>query len=297
MSSPAWMPFYIADYLADTGRLSAAEHGAYMLLIMEYWRTGGRIPNDDRQLARITRMTPEEWSQARPVIEAFFGPNWSHKRIDAEIANSESIMEKRSASARAAANARYAKRTTDAHLTHASRMPDAVQTHAQLQSQSQASAARSSTLPAEAPALAQRAAPADFSEAEKADIRQRCEQAARCQPSGFASILELLREGFDLDGAVLPVLRAKAEDGASPSSWKWYIPAIREGKRDTQSPPASAEVVTEPVEWVRDNDPRFAALHKARGGKPFGYAGQGGNGYHFRKSLVESVFGAEPEAA
>lgn len=93
------MPLYVADYLRDTRRLTAAEHGAYLLLIMEYWTTGA-LPDDDRQLSRITCMTPAEWRRARPNVQPFFTDGWKHKRIDAELARSAEISSKRSASAK-----------------------------------------------------------------------------------------------------------------------------------------------------------------------------------------------------
>ena len=78
------MPLYVADYLADTAHLSAAENGAYLLLIMHYWRTGA-LPVDDRMLQRISRMTPREWSASRDVLASFFDAGWKHKRIENEL--------------------------------------------------------------------------------------------------------------------------------------------------------------------------------------------------------------------
>lgn len=93
-----WMPFYVADYLADTAHLRAAESGAYLHLIMHYWQHDG-LPSDDRKLAAIARMTDAEWRRSRPTIVEFFGPNWRHKRIDKELAKAAAISCKRRASA------------------------------------------------------------------------------------------------------------------------------------------------------------------------------------------------------
>lgn len=82
------MPFYPADYLRDTRHLTTAQHGAYLLLIMEYW-IKGKLPEQDRQLARVACMTVAEWKIAKPVIQAFFHDGWKHKRLDRERARSE----------------------------------------------------------------------------------------------------------------------------------------------------------------------------------------------------------------
>lgn len=90
MSRP-WMPLYVADYRADTAHLSAIEHGAYLLLIMHYWQTGG-LPKEDQQLARIACMTSGEWRRARSVISAFFDVDWRHGRIEFELTEAARIQ-------------------------------------------------------------------------------------------------------------------------------------------------------------------------------------------------------------
>lgn len=113
MSNRAWMPLHITDYLADTGHLNAAEHGAYLMLIMHYWQNGS-LPTDERLLARLARMTKAEWEDSRDVLAMLFGPNWTHKRIDAELAKADEIIEKR----RNAALGRHAKSKEDASAVH-----------------------------------------------------------------------------------------------------------------------------------------------------------------------------------
>jgi len=104
MSHRIWMPLSIVDYLADTGHLSAAEHGAYLLLIMRYWQDGG-LPEDERMIARYSKLDATQWAESRDVLAAFFEDGWRHKRIEAEIAKAEDIISKR----KSAAEQRYSK--------------------------------------------------------------------------------------------------------------------------------------------------------------------------------------------
>src|SRR4051812_25549136 len=95
MSLPR-MSWHIGDYKKDTGHLRAAGHGAYVLLCMHYWATGG-LPNDDKQLAAIACMTDREWKAPLPVLRALFKGEgeWRHKRIDEELIEAEAKYEKR----------------------------------------------------------------------------------------------------------------------------------------------------------------------------------------------------------
>jgi uncharacterized protein YdaU (DUF1376 family) len=94
VSKKPWMPLYIADYLKDTTHLGALESGAYLHLIMDYWTNGG-LPSDERQLARIAKLTDKEWKACRATLQAFFHDGWKHKRIDQEIAHASDVSEKR----------------------------------------------------------------------------------------------------------------------------------------------------------------------------------------------------------
>lgn len=112
-----WMPLYVADYLADTAHLNAAQSGAYLHLIMHYWQTGN-LPDDDAALARIARMTGGEWKKARPIIAPFFSPDWKHKRIDSELAKAADISSKRRASAEQRYNKSGANASANAEQTN-----------------------------------------------------------------------------------------------------------------------------------------------------------------------------------
>jgi uncharacterized protein YdaU (DUF1376 family) len=106
-----WMPVYIGDYLSATNRLTTEQHGAYLLLLMDYWKNGP-IPDNNRTLAQITRMDVDAWSNARSILEAFFevsDGHWKHGRVERELLKAEKRKEVASNRGKAGATARWSK--------------------------------------------------------------------------------------------------------------------------------------------------------------------------------------------
>ena len=111
-----WMPLYIADYLADTAHLTAAQSGAYLHLIMAYWRAGGPLRLTEAGLAFTAKMTPAEWADAAPVVLKFFRLEdgaLRHGRIDHELAEATRLYDARRKRTEAATAARVARNVTD----------------------------------------------------------------------------------------------------------------------------------------------------------------------------------------
>lgn len=111
MAKPdVWMPLYIGDYLSDTMHLTTEQHGAYLLLIMAYWKNGGALPASDTQLAAICRMPVDAWSNARAVLENFFDISeegkWTSKRVEKEM---QAAGQKKAQAVQKAANAAAAR--------------------------------------------------------------------------------------------------------------------------------------------------------------------------------------------
>lgn len=107
-----WMPLYVADYLADTQRLTTEQHGAYFLLLLDYWRNGAP-PDNDQVLSQITRLSVDAWVNARSMLEAFFEQRdgcWFHSRVELELEKARDNKQFAEDRARAGAEAMWKKR-------------------------------------------------------------------------------------------------------------------------------------------------------------------------------------------
>jgi uncharacterized protein YdaU (DUF1376 family) len=115
----AWIPFFIGDYLADTMHLSLEEHGAYLLLIFHYWRTGP-VPDDPAAIARIMRISTFRSRNVMKTVRGFFEIREGylfHKRIERDKAKWLAKYAKHQEKSRAGGRASAAARATTGSTT------------------------------------------------------------------------------------------------------------------------------------------------------------------------------------
>lgn len=113
MAALPYMQLYIADYLADTMHLSTEEHGAYLLLMFNYWQTGRPIPKN--RLAKIARLSNDRWIAVEASLKEFFNDNgteWVQERIERDLEAVKMSISQKSAAGKASAQARKAKKST-----------------------------------------------------------------------------------------------------------------------------------------------------------------------------------------
>ncbi|TDN63229.1 DUF1376 domain-containing protein [Paraburkholderia sp. BL10I2N1] len=135
-----WMPLFISDYLADTSHLSAAEHGAYLLMIMHAWMNGGALPAGDDRLRRVARMDAKEWNEARSELIGYFyaadDGSLRHRRIDDELVRSNANIDQRSKAGKASALVRKQKKEAEqAAQRNGNESSTSVATHVQREPQ------------------------------------------------------------------------------------------------------------------------------------------------------------------
>lgn len=111
MAALPYMQFYVADYLADTMHLSTEEHGAYLLLIFNYWQTGKPLPKN--RLAGIARLSNDRWTDVERSLNEFFiddGNTWIHQRIERDLLTVKGAQSQRSEAGKISAQKRAQKK-------------------------------------------------------------------------------------------------------------------------------------------------------------------------------------------
>lgn len=98
-----WYARYYGDYGRDTAELTLIEHGAYTLLLDQYYATGGKLPVESAALYRICRaFTKDEQQAVDGVAGRFFAVSEvdgvrHNGRADREMQRAQAVNEKRTA--------------------------------------------------------------------------------------------------------------------------------------------------------------------------------------------------------
>lgn len=108
-----WFKFDWVSYEEDTEHLTYAQHGAYFLLLKNYYKTGGALKPS--HMAGIVKATKAEWDEVLwPALAEFFtlGEDglYHNKRADLEIDDREDVSDERSIAGQKSGESRRAKK-------------------------------------------------------------------------------------------------------------------------------------------------------------------------------------------
>lgn len=113
MATPPILPLFVDDYLGDTQHLSCEENGAYMLLLFAAWRTSDcSLPDDDRKLARICRLSVRKWKAVRTALDEFW-PSEDGRISNARLRRERAYVDQKSESNRQKADKRWKKQRAE----------------------------------------------------------------------------------------------------------------------------------------------------------------------------------------
>lgn len=242
MSEYPFLPLSIDAYFRDTRHLSAMQHGAYLLLLMEAWqRPNSALPDDEKILARLACLSASEWDENKEVILAF----WKHDArsktyTQKRLLETKEHVKKTSRKQQSNAKSRWEKEKDTSHgnaKPPAKPMPKTSQKDAsQSQSQSQSPLA-SPTPPTPAPA---RAADDAFEEVSR---RLRSLPGVDKHPV-YASpsinpLWGMIHAGWNLETEIIPVVTALAQRSKPGTirSWSYFVDEIQAQRNIPAAPP------------------------------------------------------------
>jgi len=115
MATVPYMRLYVGDYLGDTMHLSTLEHGAYLLLIMHYWKT--QEPIEISRIPAICGLTKKQFNGMKSELLSFFGDaelgKVRHHRVDHELLKVQQASKKAKAAGKASAAKRAANKASE----------------------------------------------------------------------------------------------------------------------------------------------------------------------------------------
>jgi uncharacterized protein YdaU (DUF1376 family) len=276
MSNNLYMPLHPGDYLADAAHLTTLEHGAYFLLILNYWQRGEPLSADDRKLARICRLADAEWADVKPSLAEFFIEEnglWKHKRIEAELVKAT----EKSAKARASANNRY----TSVKQTHCERTANALPSQIERTANQDQEQDQEERKEFSAPARSKKGTrlPEDWQP--KHDLIETATKAG-LSASQFDTEIAKFRDYWQARAGSQGV---KLDWDATARNWmRTAAERINPAPRNSPSPkttPASAV-------WISRGSPQWQAWTKARGREPYVSVRNGDEGAYFRSEWPQA---------
>src|SRR5258707_12475914 len=128
------MPVFTDALIGDTTHLSTEEFGAYCLILFATWRNNGTaLPDDDRRLAYVCRVTGARWrKKLRPILVQFFelsDGTWHQKRLEKEWNYIKSKKQIAMNKGKSGARARWGGAPSDAKIRRTKRIADGEKHH------------------------------------------------------------------------------------------------------------------------------------------------------------------------
>lgn len=130
--SRQWFPLYVNDYMGDTMRFTTEEHGAYILILIDYWAQQRPPPDDDRVLRQIAKVSRHKWMKISPILRSKFcieNGVWKHRRIEEEMEKAKSYSKIQAERRKGKTGATKNRRKTDGLSTDKPPTPTPTKQH------------------------------------------------------------------------------------------------------------------------------------------------------------------------
>lgn len=107
-----WMPLWIGDLRRETNGYPLEFQAMYVNLMAAAWERGGQLPDDEKQLCRISGASSAQWVEFRQALANLFVPGagqWTHNLIREELAKAEVISQRRKLASQKGHESRWVK--------------------------------------------------------------------------------------------------------------------------------------------------------------------------------------------